>query len=64
MVNLDLMTTKPQMLLNELSEKTQLILTSLFLKAGKAKYVCRSPLEVICEALECQPREIFEWWEA
>jgi len=58
------MTTKRQMSLNELSEKLQLILTFLSLKVGKAKVVCLSPLEVICEALECQPREIFEWWEA
>jgi len=58
MVDLDMMTTKRQMSLNELSEKLQLILTFLSLKVGKAKDVCLSPLEVICEALECQPRNI------
>jgi putative transcriptional regulator len=59
-----MMTTKRQMLLNELSEKKQLILTFQYLIVVKAKYVCLSPMEMICEALECQPREIFEWWEA
>jgi|GEM_PF-1427508 putative transcriptional regulator len=63
MVNLDRMTTKRQMSLNELSEKIKLILTFQYLIV-KVKVVCLSPLEVICEALECQPREIFEWWEA
>jgi len=60
MVDLDMMTTKRQMSLNELSEKLQLILTFLSLKVGKTKDVCLSPMEMICEALECQPREIFD----
>lgn len=45
-VNLDVMIAKRKMLLNELSEKVDIILANLSIL---------STLESICKALDCQP---------
>lgn len=61
-VNLDVMMAKRKMSLNELSEKVGLTLSNLsILKTGKAKAVRFSTLESICEVLDCQPGDIFEY---
>lgn len=61
-VNLDVMMAKRKMSLNELSEKVGLTLSNLsILKTGKAKAIRFSTLEIICNALECQPGDISEY---
>lgn len=61
-VNLDVVMAKRKMSLNELSEKVGLTLSNLsILKTGKAKAIRFSTLEVICEALKCQPGDILEY---
>ena len=63
-VNLDVMMAKRKMSLNELSEKTGITLANLsILKNNKAKAIRFSTLEVICEALKCQPADILEYKE-
>ena len=61
-VNLDVMMAKRKMSLNELSERVDLTLSNLsILKTGKAKAIRFTTLEVICKALDCQPRDILEY---
>lgn len=61
-VNLDVMMAKRKMSLNELSEKTGITPTNLsILKNNKAKAIRFSTLEAICEALECQPKDLLEY---
>ncbi|HUN04528.1 MAG TPA: helix-turn-helix transcriptional regulator [Niabella sp.] len=56
------MMAKRKMSLNELSEKVGLTLSNLsILKTGKAKAIRFSTLEIICNALECQPGDILEY---
>jgi putative transcriptional regulator len=63
-VNLDIMMAKRKMSLNELSEKTGITLANLsILKNNKAKAIRFSTLEVICEALNCQPSDLLEYKE-
>ena len=63
-VNLDVMMAKRKMSLNELSEKTDITLANLsILKNNKAKAIRFSTLEVICQALHCQPADILEYQE-
>jgi putative transcriptional regulator len=61
-VNLDVMLAKRKMSLTELSEKVDITRSNLsILKTGKRKAIRFSTLEVICEALECQPGDILEY---
>ena len=61
-VNLDVMMAKRKMSLNELSEKTGITLANLsILKNNKAKAIRFSTLEVICQALSCQPADLLEY---
>jgi len=61
-VNLDVMLAKRKMSLTELSEKVDITISNLsILKTGKAKAIRFTTLEAICEALDCQPGEIFEY---
>ena len=61
-VNLDVMTAKRKISLNELSERVGLTLSNLsILKTGKAKAIRFSTLEAICRALDCQPSDILEY---
>ncbi len=63
-VNLDVVMAKRKMSLNELSEKTGITLANLsILKNNKAKAIRFSTLEVICQALHCQPADILEYKE-
>lgn len=60
-VNLDVMMAKRKMSLNELSETVNISLANLSkLKTGKVKAIRFSTLEVVCEALDCQPGDILE----
>lgn len=61
-VNLDVMMAKRKMSLNELSDKVEISLSNLsILKTGKAKAIRFSTLELLCEALDCQPGDILEF---
>jgi putative transcriptional regulator len=61
-VNLDVILAKRKMSLSELSERTNISLPNLsILKTNKGKAIRFSTLDVICEALECQPADILEY---
>ena len=61
-VNLDVMLAKRKMTLTQLSEQIGITIVNLsILKSGKAKAIRFSTLEAICEILECQPGDIFEY---
>lgn len=61
-INLDVMLAKRKMSLSELSEKVDISVVNLsILKTGKARAVRLSTLDAICEALECQPGDLFEY---
>ncbi len=61
-VNLDVMMAKRKMSLNELAEKVDITPANLsILKTGKARAIRFSTLELICNALACQPGDILEF---
>ena len=61
-VNLDVMLAKRKIRLNDLSERTDISIQNLsVLKTGKARAVRFTTLNLICEALECQPGDILEF---
>ena len=61
-VNLDVMLAKRKMSMNELSEKVGITLANLsILKNKKGKAIRFSTLDAICEVLECQPGDLFEY---
>ena len=63
-VNVDVMMAKRKMSSQELAEKIGITQANLsILKTGKAKAVRFSTLEAICQVLECQPGDIFEYRE-
>ena len=56
------MLAKRKMSLSELSEKVDISVVNLsILKTGKARAVRLSTLDAICEALDCQPGDLFEY---
>lgn len=64
-VNLDVELAKNKMQLKELSEKIGISVVNLsILKSGKAKAIRFSTLELICEALDCQPGDLLEYQKA
>ena len=61
-VNLDDELTKKKMQLKELSELVDISVVNLsILKSGKAKAIRFSTLNLICNALGCQPGDILEY---
>lgn len=61
-VNLDVMMAKRKMRLNELSDLTGISIQNLsILKTNKARAIRFTTLNLICEALECQPGDILEF---
>lgn len=61
-VNLDVMLARRKMSLTELSKKVGITMSNLsILKKGKAKAIRFSTLNLICEALDCQPGDILEF---
>ena len=61
-VNIDVMLAKRKMSVSELSEKVGITIPNMsILKTGKAKAVRITTLNKICEALNCQPGDIFEY---
>jgi putative transcriptional regulator len=61
-VNLDVMMAKRKLSLNELQQRVGITLANLsILKTGKAKAIRFETLELICNALDCQPGDILEY---
>ena len=61
-VNLDVMLAKRKMRLGTLAERVGITPQNLsVLKTGRAKAIRFSTLERLCEALECQPGDLFEF---
>lgn len=60
--NLDVQLAKNKMTLTELSERVGITIANLsILKSGKAKAIRFSTLELICNELNCQPSDLFEY---
>lgn len=61
-LNLDVMMAKRKMSLNTLSERVGLTLSNLsILKQGKAKAIRFTTLNLLCQALDCQPGDLLEF---
>jgi putative transcriptional regulator len=61
-VNLDVMLARRKMQLGELSEIVGITMANLsILKTGKARAIRFTTLDLICEALDCQPGDILEF---
>lgn len=64
-VNVDLMLARRKMRLNSLAERVGITPQNLsVLKAGRAKAIRFSTLELLCKALECQPGDLLSFEEA
>lgn len=60
--NIDVMLAKRKMSVTELSNRVGITLANIsILKNGKAKAVKISTLLKLCEALDCQPGDLFEY---
>lgn len=61
-INIDVMLAKRKMSVGELANRVGITMANLsILKNGKAKAVRFSTLEKLCEALDCQPGDLFEY---
>lgn len=61
-VNVDVMMARRKMSSGELAERVGITPANLsVLKTGKAKAIRFTTLEAICQALDCQPGDIFEY---
>ena len=62
-VNLDVMLARRKMRSKELAERIGITEQNVsLLKSGKVRGVRFETLERICEALDCQPGDILEYW--
>ncbi len=60
--NIDVMLARRKMSLTELSARVGITLANMsVLKTGKAKAVKIATLAKLCEALDCQPGDLFEY---
>ena len=60
--NIDVMLAKRKMSVTELANKVGITLANIsVLKNGKAKAIRVSTLAKLCEALDCQPADLFEY---
>ncbi len=61
-VNLDVMMAKRKISSGELAKIIDITPANLsILKTGKAKAIRFSTLDILCEALDCQPGDLLEW---
>lgn len=59
-VNVDVMLARRKMRLNELADRVGITAQNLsVLKTGRARAIRFSTLERLCEALDCQPGDLF-----
>ena len=62
--NIDIMLAKRKMSVTELSERVGITITNMsILKNGKAKALKMSTLVKLCQALDCQPSDLLEYWQ-
>ena len=60
--NIDVMLAKRKMSVTELANRVGITLANMsILKNGKAKAIKVSTIEALCEILDCQPRDLFEY---
>ena len=60
--NIDVMLAKRKMSVTELSERLGITMANVsILKNGKAKAVKVSTMAKLCEILDCQPGDLFEY---
>lgn len=60
--NIDVMLAKRKMSVTELAERVGITITNMsILKTGKAKAIKISTLTMLCEVLDCQPSDLFEY---
>lgn len=63
-INVDVMLAKRKMSVTELTERVGLTMANVSLiKNGKVKAIKLSTMNKLCEALDCQPGDIFEYRE-
>ena len=61
-INVDVMLARRKMRLNTLAERVGITPQNLsVLKTGRAKAIRFSTLELLCEALECQPGDLLSF---
>ena len=60
--NIDVMLAKRKMSVTELANRVGITLANMsILKNGKAKAIKVSTIEALCESLDCQPGDLFEY---
>ena len=60
--NIDVMLAKRKMSVTELADRVGITLANMsILKTGKAKAVKVSTMAKLCEVLDCQPGDLFEY---
>ena len=60
--NIDVMLAKRKMSVSELADRVGITLANMsILKTGKAKAVKVSTMARLCEVLDCQPGDLFEY---
>ena len=60
--NIDVMLAKRKMSVTELANRVGITLANMsILKNGKAKAIKVSTIESLCEILDCQPVDLFEY---
>ena len=60
--NIDVMLAKRKMSVSELADRVGITLATMsILKTGKAKAVKVSTMAKLCEVLDCQPGDLFEY---
>ena len=60
--NIDFMLAKRKMSVTELANRVGITLANMsILKNGKAKAIKVSTIESLCEILDCQPGDLFEY---
>ena len=60
--NIDVMLAKRKMSVTELANRVAITLANMsILKNGKAKAIKVSTIESLCEILDCQPGDLFEY---
>ena len=60
--NIDVMLAKRKMRVSELADRVGITLANMsILKTGKAKAVKVSTMAKLCEVLDCQPGDLFEY---
>ena len=62
--NIDVMLARRKMSVTELANRVGITLANMsILKTGKAKAIRVSTMARLCEALDCQPGDLFEYRE-